>query len=64
MNHYFYDKKPHLLNTINAASTTLTTDCGMIRSVQNVYIIGQHSLSLSFQPFEQRFEKMNKKIVF
>ena len=32
--------------------------------VFKMFTLGQHSLSLSFQPFEQRFEKMNKKIVF
>ena len=44
MNHYFCDKKPHLLNTINAASTPLTTDCDT-------------DIEYASGPVEQRLEK-------
>ena len=36
MNHYFCDKKPHLLNTINAASAKQLMTATLISSIQNV----------------------------
>ena len=56
MNHYFCDKKPHLLNTINAASTPLTTDCDTDIEYSKC-VLQDNILCLSFQPVEQRLEK-------